>query len=46
LLGGDDLLEAVQRRWHDLIRTRTYLAGGMGSRHRDEAFGDPFELSS
>jgi len=43
-LGDDDLLAAVQRRWHDMIRTRTYLTGGMGSRHRDEAFGDPYEL--
>jgi DUF1680 family protein len=43
-LGDDGLLGAVQRRWQDLIRTRTYLTGGMGSRHRDEAFGDPFEL--
>jgi len=39
-----DLLAAVQRRWQDLVRTRTYLTGGMGSRHRDEAFGDPYEL--
>jgi DUF1680 family protein len=38
------LLDAVRRRWDDLVRTRTYLTGGMGSRHRDESFGDPFEL--
>jgi DUF1680 family protein len=43
-LGDEHLLGAVQRRWRDLMRTRTYLTGGMGSRHRDEAFGDPFEL--
>ena len=43
-LDDHDLLAAVQRRWDDLMRTRTYLTGGMGSRHRDEAFGDPFEL--
>jgi uncharacterized protein len=43
-LGDHDLLAAVQRRWHDLVTTRTYLTGGMGSRHRDESFGDPFEL--
>ncbi|MGN9908340.1 glycoside hydrolase family 127 protein [Phytohabitans sp. LJ34] len=43
-LGDATLLAAVRRRWDDLIRTRTYLTGGMGSRHRDEAFGDPFEL--
>ena len=38
------LLAAVRRRWRDLVATRTYLTGGMGSRHRDESFGDPFEL--
>ena len=42
--GDDALLAAVVRRWDDLERTRTYLTGGMGSRHRDEAFGDPYEL--
>ncbi|MET0415863.1 MAG: beta-L-arabinofuranosidase domain-containing protein, partial [Actinoplanes sp.] len=43
-LGDDRLLGAVRRRWDDMMRTRTYLTGGMGSRHRDEAFGDPYEL--
>ena len=43
-LDDQDLLAAVQRRWHDLVQTRTYLTGGMGSRHRDESFGDPYEL--
>ncbi|RSM73244.1 hypothetical protein DMB66_04295 [Actinoplanes sp. ATCC 53533] len=42
--GDEDLLAAVQRRWHDMVRTRRYLTGGVGSRHRDEAFGDPYEL--
>jgi hypothetical protein len=42
--GDDGLLAAVERRWLDLERTRTYLTGGMGSRHRDESFGDPYEL--
>jgi DUF1680 family protein len=43
-LGDEDLLAAVERRWRDLAQTRTYLTGGMGSRHRDESFGDPYEL--
>ncbi|MFF5076416.1 glycoside hydrolase family 127 protein [Actinoplanes sp. NPDC000266] len=43
-LGDDRLLAAARRRWDDLTRTRMYLTGGMGSRHRDEAFGDPYEL--
>ncbi|HJT99965.1 MAG TPA: beta-L-arabinofuranosidase domain-containing protein, partial [Actinomycetes bacterium] len=43
-LGDDGLLAAVERRWRDLVQTRMYLTGGMGSRHRDESFGDPYEL--
>jgi DUF1680 family protein len=43
-LGDEELLAAVRRRWSDLTRSRTYLTGGTGSRHRDEAFGDPYEL--
>ena len=43
-LGDDELLEAVLRRRRDMVATRSYVTGGVGSRHRDEAFGDPFEL--
>ena len=42
--GDRVLLDAVIRRWTDRVATRTYLTGGLGSRHRDEAFGDPYEL--
>jgi DUF1680 family protein len=42
--GDHELLAAVQRRWRDMLATRTYLTGGLGSRYKDEAFGDPFEL--
>ena len=43
-LGDTQLLEAVARRWRDMVATRMYLTGGLGSRHVDESFGDPFEL--
>ena len=43
-LGDTELLEAVHRRWRNMVATRTYLTGGLGSRHRDESFGDPYEL--
>lgn len=43
-LGDSDLLDAVVRRWRDMLATRSYLTGGLGSRHKDEAFGDPYEL--
>ncbi len=43
-IGDQVLLDAVLRRWRDMVATRSYLTGGVGSRHSDEAFGDPFEL--
>ena len=42
--GDSALLAAVLRRWRDMIATRSYLTGGLSSRHLDESFGDPFEL--
>jgi len=42
--GDDALLGAIQRLWDDAYGTKTYLTGGQGSRHRDEAFGDLYEL--
>ncbi|WP_432042693.1 glycoside hydrolase family 127 protein [Streptomyces cadmiisoli] len=42
--GDDDLLAAVVRQWEATVARRTYLTGGMGSHHRDEAFGDDFVL--
>jgi DUF1680 family protein len=38
------LLAAAERLWDSALDSRTYLTGGQGSRHRDEAFGDPYEL--
>jgi DUF1680 family protein len=42
--GDTTLLEAMDTLWHSAYDTKTYVTGGHGSRHRDEAFGDPFEL--
>jgi hypothetical protein len=42
--GDAELLEAVAEQWRHTIATRTYLTGGMGSRHAGESFGDDFEL--
>jgi uncharacterized protein len=44
--GDAELLASVIRRWEDMWATRTYLTGALGSRHRDEAFGAPYELPS
>ncbi|HET6706927.1 glycoside hydrolase family 127 protein [Amycolatopsis sp.] len=40
----EELLEAARRLWADAFGAKTYLTGAQGSRHRDEAFGDPYEL--
>jgi DUF1680 family protein len=42
--GDTELLEAVIKQWDHTVACRTYLTGGMGSRHQDESFGDDFEL--
>ena len=42
--GDRELLEAALHRWENLVSTRLYLTGSLGSHHRDEAIGDPFEL--
>jgi DUF1680 family protein len=39
-----ELLQATERLWDSALRSKTYLTGGQGSRHRDESFGDPYEL--
>ena len=42
--GERALLDAAVAQWEDMVGTRMYLTGGVGSHHRDESFGDPYEL--
>ncbi|MBG0565835.1 glycoside hydrolase family 127 protein [Actinoplanes sp. NEAU-A11] len=42
--GDGELLNSVTRQWRNTVARRTYLTGGMGSRHQDEAFGEDFAL--
>ncbi|MCL2464098.1 MAG: glycoside hydrolase family 127 protein, partial [Micrococcales bacterium] len=42
--GDGELLAAVERQWDRTVARRTYVTGGMGSRHQDEGFGDDWEL--
>jgi DUF1680 family protein len=42
--GDLELLAASERLWEDLFGTKTYISGAHGSRHRDEAIGDAYEL--
>lgn len=40
----DELLEALRRQWARTRGRRTYVTGGQGSHHQDEAFGEDGEL--
>jgi DUF1680 family protein len=42
--GDDDLLAAIIDQWERTVAARTYLTGGMGSRHSGEMFGEDWEL--
>jgi DUF1680 family protein len=42
--GDDTLRQAAERLWAEMVATKTYLTGGLGAHHSDEAFGDPYEL--
>ena len=42
--GDPALLAAMERWWRDMAGRKAYVTGGVGSHHRDEAFGDPYEL--
>jgi DUF1680 family protein len=43
-IGDDTLLVALKRIWAEMVATKTYLTGGIGAHHKDESFGDPYEL--
>ncbi|MEF2978518.1 glycoside hydrolase family 127 protein [Subtercola sp. YIM 133946] len=38
------LADAIALQWRNTVSRRTYITGGMGSHHQDEAFGDDYEL--
>ena len=42
--GDEALLASMLGQWDDLTTAKTYLTGGIGSRHHDESIGDPYEL--
>ncbi len=42
--GAAALLPSILAQWSDMTSSKTYLTGGVGSRHEGESFGDAFEL--
>jgi uncharacterized protein len=43
-LPDPELLRALETQFAQMLATKTYLTGGLGSRWEGEAFGDPYEL--
>lgn len=43
-LADPSLLDALRSQWDRTVERRTYVTGGQGSHHQDEAFGDDWEL--
>ena len=44
--GDPTLLDAMRAQWDSAHDRKMYITGAFGSRHRDEAFGDDYELPS
>ncbi len=44
--GEQALFDAVMRQWHDMTAGKLFVTGGVGARHEQEAFGEPYELPS
>ena len=42
--GDTGLLQTSLTRWDDMVASKLYITGGVGSRHKSEGFGDPYEL--
>lgn len=44
LTGDTAYIQAIDRIWENVVGKKLYITGGIGARHRGEAFGDNYEL--
>lgn len=44
LTADDRYIRATDRIWDNVVSKKLYITGGVGARHRGEAFGDNYEL--
>lgn len=44
LTGDQDYKNAVRKLWEDVVYKKTYITGGIGSKHSGEAFGEAYYL--
>jgi uncharacterized protein len=42
--GDDAYAKTLERLWRDMVGSKMYITGGVGSRAVNEAFGEPYEL--
>jgi len=42
--GDAAYLKTLETLWHDLVKHKMYITGGVGSRERGEVFGEACEL--
>ncbi|MCE5267267.1 MAG: glycoside hydrolase family 127 protein [Planctomycetaceae bacterium] len=42
--GNQKLIDAMARLWQDMTIQKIYITGGIGARHKGEAFGEAYEL--
>ncbi|MDR2754791.1 MAG: glycoside hydrolase family 127 protein, partial [Planctomycetaceae bacterium] len=42
--GDQELINAIDRLWNDVVNKKMYITGGIGARHEGEAFGNAYEL--
>ncbi|MDR0705227.1 MAG: glycoside hydrolase family 127 protein, partial [Planctomycetaceae bacterium] len=42
--GDQELINAMDRLWNDVVNKKMYITGGIGARHEGEAFGNAYEL--
>jgi len=43
-IGDQEILNALERLWHNFTERKMYITGGAGARHEGEAFGEEYEL--
>lgn len=44
MVGDKDYIQAIDKIWENVAHKKIYVTGGIGARHRGEAFGDDYEL--
>ncbi len=44
LLPDEAYASAIKAIWQDVVQSKVYLTGGIGARHKGEAFGSAYEL--